>query len=101
MLVEITENDVRPRCSTYFNVIGDETNWGEILGLFASANMDWDGAAFFPRTGSDEGPLDDQTARAELRELEGRFAEGPMVLNEGHFFDKWGRRLRVDEIEIQ
>jgi hypothetical protein len=27
-----------------------------------------------------------------------RLDEDRLVLNEGHFFDKWGRRLRIDEV---
>jgi hypothetical protein len=24
-----------------------------------------------------------------------------LVLNEGHFFDKWGRRMKIEEVEEQ
>ncbi len=37
-----------PLCSTYFNVIGDEIDWDDIVLMFAGAGADWDGAAFFP-----------------------------------------------------
>lgn len=101
VLVQITENKVVPLCSTYFNVIGDETDWVEITVLFAGAGQEWDGASFFPRTGSHDGPLDNPNARLRLHELEARLDENPLVLNEGQFFDKWGRRLKVEEVEIQ
>jgi hypothetical protein len=100
ILVEIAEPAVVPLCSTYFNVIGDEVDWGEITILFAGSGRDWGGACFFPVTGGD-GPLDNPTARLRLRELEARVDENRLVLNEGHFFDKCGRRLEVEEMRAQ
>jgi hypothetical protein len=99
ILVRIGEPSVSPLCSTYMNVIGNEVDWGEITVLFAGSGMDWDGAAFFPVTDKDGGPLDNPTARLKLREIETRVDADRLTLNEGHFFDKWGRRLRIDEVE--
>jgi hypothetical protein len=99
VLVEIGDSQVSPLCSTYFNVIGDELDWGEITILFAGAGHQWDGAAFFPYASPDGGPLDNPDARLQLRQLEERLDENRLVLNEGHFFDRWGRRMKVDEIE--
>lgn len=101
VLVEIGEAQVLLLCSTYFNVIGDELDWGEITVLFAGAGSEWNGAAFFPVTGPDGGPIDNPTARLRLRELEARLDSDRLVLNEGHFFDKWGRRLKIEEAEMQ
>jgi hypothetical protein len=101
VLVEIGESKVAPLCSTYFNVIGNETDWAEITILFAGAGREWDGASFYPVTGSDGGPLDNPNARLRLRELESRLDGDPLVLNEGNFFDKWGRRLKVEEVSLQ
>jgi hypothetical protein len=101
VLVSITEPKVLPLCSTYLNVIGTETDWGEIVVLFAGSGQDWDGASFFPVMAPDGGPLDNPTARLRLHELESRLDQNPLVLNEGHFFDKWGRRLKVEETELQ
>jgi hypothetical protein len=101
VLVAISETKVMPLCSTYLNVIGTETDWSEIVVLFAGSGQDWDGASFFPVTGPHGGPLDNPTARLRLRELEARIDQSPLVLNEGHFFDKWGRRLKVEETELQ
>jgi len=100
VLVDIGNTKVTPLCSTYFNVIGDEINWGELTVLFAGAGSDWDGASFFPVTTTHGGPVDNPTARLKLRELETRLDEDRLVLNEGHFFDKWGRRLKIDEVDI-
>jgi hypothetical protein len=101
VLVEIDGSKVTPLCSTYFNVIGDEVDWGEITILFAGAGHRWDGAAFFPLTGPNGGPLDNPTVRLRLRELESRLDDDRLVLNEGHFFDAWGRRLKVEEVMSQ
>lgn len=98
VLVEIAERTVVPLCSTYFNVIGDEIDWAEMTVLFAGAGQSWDGAAFFPLTAADGGPLDNPSARLRLRELESRVEADRLVLNEGHFFDAQGRRLEVEAL---
>jgi hypothetical protein len=101
VLVEIAESEVTPLCSTYFNVIGDETDWSEITVLFAGAGRAWDGASFYPLTAPDGGPLDNPSARLRLHDLEARLDDDRLVLNEGHFFDKWGRRLKIEEVTHQ
>ena len=101
VLVEIADTKVTPLCSTYFNVIGDEIDWSEITVLFAGAGRDWGGASFFPIVASDGGPLDNPNARLKLRDLEARLDDDRLVLNEGNFFDKWGRRLKIEEVGIQ
>jgi hypothetical protein len=98
VLVEIKGIRVTPLCSTYFNVIGDEVSWNDIVVMFAGSGADWDGAAFFPITSPAGGLLDNPTARLRLRELEARLDDDRLVLNEGEFFDKSGRRLRIDEV---
>jgi len=97
VLVEIGETTVTPLASTYFNVIGDETGWGEITVMFAGAGRPWDGASFYSMTAPDGGPVDNAAARLKLKELEARIDDERLVLNEGHFFDKWGRRMMVEE----
>jgi hypothetical protein len=101
VLVEIAGHSVTPLCSTYFNVIGDEVDWSEITLLFVGAGRDWDGVAFFPRIDIGGGPLDNPNARTQLRELEERVDDDRLVLNEGLFFDKWGRRMKIEEVEQQ
>lgn len=98
VLVDIEGTRVTPLCSTYFNVIGDEIAWDDIVLMFAGSGADWDGAAFFPATGTAGGPLDNPTARLQLRALEARLAEDRLVLNEGRFFDRRGRRLKIEEV---
>ncbi|MFI5010956.1 MAG: hypothetical protein ACHQAY_01280 [Hyphomicrobiales bacterium] len=98
VLVAIEEANVTPLCSTYFNVIGDEVDWQDILVLFAGSGVEWDGASMYPVSGPQGGPIDNPTARKKRGELEARLDADRLVLNEGHFFDKWGRRLRIDEM---
>jgi hypothetical protein len=99
VLVEVAGSQVTPLCSTYFNVIGSDVDWGAITILFAGAGRAWDGAAFFPYASPGGGPLDNPNARLQLRQLEERLDDDRLVLNEGHFFDKWGRRMKVEEVE--
>jgi hypothetical protein len=97
VLVEIGELTVTPLASTYFNVIGHETDWSEITVMFAGAGRPWDAASFYSLTATEGGPVDTPSARLKLRELETRIGDDRLVLNEGHFFDKWGRRMMVEE----
>jgi hypothetical protein len=99
VLVEIAGSKVAPLCSTYFNVIGDEVDWAGMTALFAGAAQSWDAVAFFPQVAAGGGPLDNPNARLQLRQLEERLDDDRLVLNEGHFFDKWGRRLKIEEVE--
>jgi len=101
VLVDIDGNRVTPLRSTHFNVIGTEIDWAELSTLFMQTGEDWDGVSFFPLAASDDELLDNQTAQMKLRELEARLDEDRLVLNEGHFFDKWGRRMRIDEVQVQ
>ena len=98
VLVDIEGTRVTPLCSTYFNLIGDEVAWDDIVLMFAGSGADWDGAAFFPAAGTAGGPLDNPTARLRLRALETRLAEDRLVLNEGRFFDRRGQRLKIEEV---
>ena len=101
VLVSIGELSVMPLRSTYFHVIGDEVAWADIAALFAGAGA-WDGAMFATCTDKNgDGPVEDIVARHELQELAERLRANRLVLNENHFFDRWGRRLRIDEVMLQ
>jgi hypothetical protein len=101
VLVQIGERSVTPLASTYLNVIGAEIDWLEIVALFVGAGMPWDGAAFFPATTPDGGPLDNAGARTRLREIEARVKAERLAINEGFFFDRHGRRMMVEEMAPQ
>lgn len=98
ILTKIGERSVVPICSTYLHVIGDETDWNEIVVMFAGSGQEWDGAAFFPTKGRNGGPVDNPTARLRLAELEAKVTEDRMILNEGHFFDGRGRRIEIEPL---
>lgn len=98
LLTAIGEGSVEPLCSTYMHVIGDEIAWDEIKVMFAGSGQSWDGAAFFPTKAQSSGPVDNPTARLRLAELETKVSENRMILNDGHFFDTEGRRIRIDPV---
>lgn len=100
ILTQIDRTSIAPLCSTYFHVIGDEVAWGDIVVMFSGSGQTWDGAAFFPTKAARGGPVDNPTAHQRLRELERKVSEDRMVLNEGHFFDTLGRRIRIDPLQI-
>lgn len=97
VLVDIGERDATPVASTFFHVIGDEARWTDIRKMFASAPGGWDGAVFYAVNSKSGGPLEEPLARIELRLIETRINEDRLVINEGAFFDKRGRRMRIDE----
>lgn len=101
ILVDIGERKVMPLSSTYLNVIGTEVDWSELIVLLAGSGVDWNGAAFFPVTSPGGGPLNNSVARLQLRQLELQLEDDRLVLNVGHFFDKWGRRMIIEEIAVQ
>lgn len=99
VLVEISGSKVDLLCSTYFNIIGSDIDWAQLTVLLAGAGQHWNGVAFFPHADPDGGLLDDASARMRLRELETRLGDDRLVINEGHFFDEWGRRMVIEEVD--
>lgn len=97
VLVEISPRDASPVASTFLHVIGDEVEWRAVRKLFASAPGAWDGAAFFIATSSAGGPIEEPLARIELRRVESMIDDDRLALNEAAFFDRRGRRMRIDE----
>jgi hypothetical protein len=101
VLVEIVVKQVTPMCSTWLNIATGDIEWGDIVVMFAGAGREWHGAAFFPVFAPGGGPVDNPTARLRLLELEGRIDDDVLVLNEGGFFDKQGRRTQIDKETLQ
>ena len=101
VLVSIGGIEVTPLRSTFLHVIGDEVDWLAFSEMMRGAKVQWDGAMIMPVRDDDGGPMEEDRARSELRALENRVVEDRMVLNEGHFFDKWGRRLKIEEAQAQ
>lgn len=98
ILAQIGERSVVPLCSTYLHVIGDEIEWEEVRTLFADSGHAWNGAAFFPTKARNGGPVDKETARQRLAELEAKVTADRMTFNEGHFFDTLGRRIEIEPL---
>jgi hypothetical protein len=97
VLLKIGKKGVRPLSSAFVNVIGDEIGWGEMTSLLAGSGVKWDAVVLFPVSAKDGGPVDNATARVRLRMAETRIEDDPLAINDGHFFDSWGRRMRIDE----
>lgn len=99
VLVSIGEPSIELLRSSFMNVIGDETCWHDLVELFAGSGAAWNGAAFFVVESYLNGPVPGDLARSELRALEDRLREDRRVLNTGHFFDRHGRRIKVEEVD--
>jgi len=97
LLVRITSSNAVPLRSSYAHLIGDEMTWQEMRGLLDGARTPWDGVAFFVGLGHQGGPLPDPVAARKLKEVETDVKADPLTLNRGLFFDREGRRLRIDE----
>ncbi|HEY1154594.1 MAG TPA: hypothetical protein VGE73_12135 [Pseudolabrys sp.] len=97
ILVSTSNLGVLPLRSTFTHVIGDELDWHHFSLLMRGANVLWDAVLLMPVTDENGGPIEDSKAAEELRLLEDRVNESRLVVNEGHFFDKWGRRMKVEE----
>jgi hypothetical protein len=101
VLIEIGELTVAPLKSTYAHVIGDDIDWAQLTGLLSGAGVAWDGVLIEALSAPSGGPVPDGDARAALRALERRIAEDRLAINRGHFFDRWGRRMKVEEAQPQ
>lgn len=96
LLLRIKRAGVDAVASTHVHVIGTDTGWGEVASLLAGAGKRWDGAVFFPVREERGGPIDETTARIRLIERAMAVDEDRLAINDGHFFDAWGRRMKVE-----
>ncbi len=101
VLVAIGPLSVTPLRSTWMHVVGDELDWSGLADLLDGGGVDWEGALFAPRADAGGGPLADAAARIALRDLGDAVIADRKVLNEEHFFDRRGRRIRVEEVPLQ
>ena len=97
VLVRIGESTVTPVSSTYVHLIGDDVSWPAFSSLLAKSGQAWDGVAVFVETDDGKGPIPDALARIRLRDVEARIGDDRIHINDGHFFDSWGRRMKVEE----
>lgn len=96
VLMRIAEPDLSPLRSTYLHVIGDDLRWKEMRALFDRAGVLWQGAAMFIERAPGGGPLPDSAARIALRDVELAVIADRARINGGEFFDRDGRRLKVE-----
>ena len=101
VLVSIGNLEVLPLRSTFLHVIGDELDWLAFVETMRGAGVKWDGVVIVTVADEDGGPVEDSKARTALRDLDKRIVEDRMVINEGHFFDNWGRRMKIEEAQAQ
>ena len=102
VLVGIGDLTVTPLRSTWLHVIGADFDWDAVARLLDGAGVDWDGALFAPRTDRRAGgPLPDAVARIELRDIGEQIVADRTVLNAEHFFDRRGRRMKIEEVPAQ
>ena len=100
VLVCIADDSVTPLRSSYAHMIGDEMAWHDMRTLLDNAGTPWDGVAFYVGLDRAGGPLPDKAAAARLKDVEAELRADPLVLNRGRFFDREGRHMRIDEVEI-
>ena len=98
ILVRIGGDTVTPVASTYFHLIGDDLTWSDFSALLSRSGQTWDGVVIFPESDRGKGPIPDALAKIKLREIESRLGDDRIHINKGNFFDRWGRRMRVDEM---
>ena len=101
VLVAIAELSLTPLRSSFFHVIGTELDWPEVARLLDAGGPDWDAALFAPRTAADGGPLAEAPARIAERDLADAILADLKSINAEHFFDRHGRRLKVEEATVQ
>lgn len=101
VLVTIGAETVTPVASTYVHIIGDDLPWSEFSALLGRSGQKWDGVAIFSETTGNGGPIADPVARIKLRGIEQKLADDRIHINDGHFFDVWGRRMLVEEMPKQ
>jgi hypothetical protein len=97
ILVRIDGTAIAPLGSSYAAVIGDALDWLEMCRLLDGSRLAWNGAVIFPVLAEAGGPLSEEQAKQRLSEVQARVLADRLVINEGFFFDRLGRRLQVEE----
>lgn len=88
VLLRDTEDGFEPVAGTWLD-LGAETEWGEMILVFAGAGVAWDVAAFFGASGL----LAPPTARLRMQGLEAEIDEDPRTLGAADLFDAEGARV--------
>jgi hypothetical protein len=98
VLVKIEDITIWPLGSSYATVIGNELRWAGMRRLLDGSKLPWSGVAIFPTFSDAGGPMTDEGARRRLAEVQKRVIADHAVINEGFFFDRLGRMIRLEEI---
>jgi len=98
ILVRIDSTTIWPLGSSYATVIGNEMRWADMRRLLDGSRLPWSGAAIFPVLSTAGSPLSDAEARRRLAEVQDRVIADHAVIDEGVFFDRLGRMIRLEAI---
>jgi hypothetical protein len=98
LLVRTDERTIWPLGSSYANVIGNDLNWAEFRKLLDQSRLSWNAVAVFAEAAESGGPLSDAAAQQRLEQVQARVIADHAAVNEGAFFDRKGRRLRLDPV---
>lgn len=101
ILLSMSGNRVEPITCSYVHVIGNEVSWTEMKALLDGSGMSWDGVAIFVACAPGGGPVIDLVAKAKLQQRIEEVTMNRKVLNESGFFDRRGRKIRIDPVEIR
>lgn len=98
VLVRTDERTIWPLGSSYANVIGNDLSWAEFRKLLDQSRLSWNAVAVFAEAAETGGPLSDADARRRLEQVQARVIADHAAVNQGAFFDRKGRRLRLDPL---
>jgi hypothetical protein len=98
ILVKIESTTIWPLGSSHATVIGSELRWSGMRRLLDSSRLPWSGMAIFPAFSEAGGPLTDEGARLRLAEVQKRVIGDHTAINQGFFFDRLGRMIRLEEV---
>lgn len=98
ILVKIESTTIWPLGSSYATVVGSDLRWAGMRRLLDGSKLPWSGMAIFPAFSETGGPLADENARQRLAVVQKRVIADHAAINEGFFFDRLGRMIRLEEI---
>lgn len=98
ILVKIESTTIWPLGSSYATVIGSDLRWVGMRRLLDGSKLPWSGMAIFPTFSDAGGPLTEEGARQRLAEVQKRVIADHAAINEGFFFDRLGRMIRLEEV---